>query len=218
MSHLPLLTLDFCKCPALQLFARSSSSPLLQSEYLFTSLEVKQDPYHSSVLSEAATAKDAADAVQVYHRPFPPRLSNLIISPFLPRLQALNVLMLKILENCNRNHSFSALLSLLVKAPAEATGVAEQELRWADLVVKCLIKITKALPATLEVRHVLRFSFQVPWVYRASTLKAAACSLTVGDYGRSQYQHWILFICINCNQSVSGGVFERASSYLPSFI
>jgi hypothetical protein len=75
---------------------------------------------------------------------------------YLPHLQALNVLMLKILENCNRNHSFSALLGLLIKAPEEVPAVPEQELRWADLVVKCLIKITKALPATLEVSPLAR--------------------------------------------------------------
>lgn len=71
-------------------------------------------------------------------------------------LQALNVLMLKILENSNRNYTFSALLSLLLDTPAElATGPAGvpqlQQARWADLVVKCLIKSTKALPQVIEV-------------------------------------------------------------------
>jgi hypothetical protein len=76
-------------------------------------------------------------------------------------LQALNVLMLKILENSNRNYTFSALLSLLLDTPKELTGgpVAApgapqqlQQARWADLVVKCLIKSTKALPQVIEVR------------------------------------------------------------------
>lgn len=76
-------------------------------------------------------------------------------------LQALNVLMLKILENSNRNFTFSALLSLLLDTPTELTGglVAApgapqqlQQARWADLVVKCLIKSTKALPQVIEVR------------------------------------------------------------------
>lgn len=76
-------------------------------------------------------------------------------------LQALNVLMLKILENSNRNFTFSALLSLLLDTPTELTGglVAApgapqqlQQARWADLVVKCLIKSTKALPQIIEVR------------------------------------------------------------------
>lgn len=76
-------------------------------------------------------------------------------------LQALNVLMLKILENSNRNFTFSALLGLLLDTPTElmsaaaASGSAQQaqmqQARWADLVVKCLIKSTKALPQVIEV-------------------------------------------------------------------
>lgn len=74
-------------------------------------------------------------------------------------LQALNVLMLKILENSNRNYTFSALLGLLLDVSAElgaaAGGDAAQQstvtLRWADLVVKCLIKSTKALPQVIQV-------------------------------------------------------------------
>jgi hypothetical protein len=76
-------------------------------------------------------------------------------------LQALNVLMLKILENSNRNYTFSALLVLLIDTPTElmagsaTAGGAEptqmQQARWADLVVKCLIKSTKALPQVIEV-------------------------------------------------------------------
>lgn len=72
--------------------------------------------------------------------------------------QALNVLMLKILENSNRNYTFSALLSLLLDTPLELTasataagGAQMQQARWADLVVKCLIKSTKALPQVIEV-------------------------------------------------------------------
>lgn len=71
-----------------------------------------------------------------------------------PITKALNVLMLKLLENCNRNSSFAALLSLLVEAPPAGTATAGEgdlDARWSDLVVKCLIKITKALPATIDV-------------------------------------------------------------------
>jgi cytoskeleton-associated protein 5 len=73
-------------------------------------------------------------------------------------VQALNVLMLKILENSNRNFTFSALLALLLDTPAELTSagsaqqVQMQQARWADLVVKCLIKSTKTLPQVIEVR------------------------------------------------------------------
>jgi hypothetical protein len=89
--------------------------------------------------------------------------------------QALNVLMLKILENSNRNFTFSALLTLLLDTPAELSAAAgaaaaaaaaaaghedapsagvlfaQQQARWADLVVKCLIKSTKALPQVIQV-------------------------------------------------------------------
>jgi hypothetical protein len=60
--------------------------------------------------------------------------------------------MLKLLENCDRNASFAALLSLLLEAPAGVAGATDLEARWNDLVVKCLIKITKALPTTIDVR------------------------------------------------------------------
>jgi cytoskeleton-associated protein 5 len=93
-------------------------------------------------------------------------------------LKALNMLMLKILEACNRTAAFSVLLGLLLESPAaaaapqsasdggsggqvgdgEARGAsaaaaaAAMNARWSDLVVKCLIKITKSLPTTIEVR------------------------------------------------------------------
>lgn len=86
-------------------------------------------------------------------------------------LQALNVLMLKILENSNRNYTFSALLALLLDTPTElmagaaaAGGVQQaqmQQARWADLVVKCLIKSTKALPQVIEVCRLWMVSMQL---------------------------------------------------------
>jgi hypothetical protein len=71
--------------------------------------------------------------------------------------------MLKILENSNRNFTFSALLALLLDVPPElaAAGGSSGDnsmqqsalaMRWADLVVKCLIKSTKALPQVIQVR------------------------------------------------------------------
>jgi len=70
--------------------------------------------------------------------------------------------MLKILENSNRNYTFSALLTLLLDAPQHQEVPSETAagqnalqsqlaLRWADLVVKCLIKSTKALPQIINV-------------------------------------------------------------------
>ena len=63
-------------------------------------------------------------------------------------LRALNVLMLKMLENGNRTSSFLSLLWLLgeggVSVPADLRG------RFSDLVIKCLIKQTKHLGTSIE--------------------------------------------------------------------
>lgn len=48
--------------------------------------------------------------------------------------------------------SFIVLLGLLLEAPPAVAAYPEREARWRDLVVKCLIKITKSLPATINVR------------------------------------------------------------------
>jgi cytoskeleton-associated protein 5 len=67
-------------------------------------------------------------------------------------LKALNILMLKILENSQRNYTFSALLLLLRVPPPPlddpSGGAANDALRskFCDLVVKCLIKLTKVGP------------------------------------------------------------------------
>ncbi|EPS59060.1 hypothetical protein M569_15750, partial [Genlisea aurea] len=67
-------------------------------------------------------------------------------------LRALNVLMLKILDNADRTSSFIVLINLLRPldpsiwpAPAsnESWGVRNQ--KFSDLVVKCLIKLTKVI-------------------------------------------------------------------------
>ncbi|KAL0028272.1 hypothetical protein WJX79_006476 [Trebouxia sp. C0005] len=66
-------------------------------------------------------------------------------------LKALNVLMLKILDNCNRTYSFLALIVLL-RCPPEQLQQHGQDIltKFSDLVVKCLIKLTKALQNTLD--------------------------------------------------------------------
>ncbi|KIY92525.1 microtubule organization protein [Monoraphidium neglectum] len=76
-------------------------------------------------------------------------------------LKALNVLMLKLLENCDRNASFAALLALLLEAPQGVAGEPELEARWSDLVVKCLIKITKALPSTIDAVDLRQLLFAI---------------------------------------------------------
>ena len=69
-----------------------------------------------------------------------------------PRTQALNVLMLKMLENSNRTYAFMGLLMLTRAAPQELRHRTEDAGRFFDLAVKCLIKISKALSDDLQVQ------------------------------------------------------------------
>ncbi|XP_022721245.1 protein MOR1-like isoform X3 [Durio zibethinus] len=71
-------------------------------------------------------------------------------------LKALNVLMLKILDNADRTSSFVVLINLLrpldpSKWPSPATNetFAARNQKFSDLVVKCLIKLTKVLQSTI---------------------------------------------------------------------
>ncbi|ANM63033.1 ARM repeat superfamily protein [Arabidopsis thaliana] len=71
-------------------------------------------------------------------------------------LKALNVLMLKILDNADRTSSFVVLISLLRPldpsrwpSPATAEVYAVRNQKFSDLVVKCLIKLTKLLQSTI---------------------------------------------------------------------
>ncbi|KAK8488641.1 hypothetical protein V6N12_055631 [Hibiscus sabdariffa] len=71
-------------------------------------------------------------------------------------LKALNVLMLKILDNADRTSSFVVLINLLrpldpSRWPSPATNetLAARNQKFSDLVVKCLIKLTKVLQSTI---------------------------------------------------------------------
>lgn len=71
-------------------------------------------------------------------------------------LKALNVLMLKILDNAERTSSFVVLINLLrpldpSRWPSPATNetFAARNQKFSDLVVKCLIKLTKVLQSTI---------------------------------------------------------------------
>eukprot|EP00898_Chlorokybus_atmophyticus_P007131 jgi/Chlat1/7419/Chrsp6S09189 len=75
-------------------------------------------------------------------------------------IRALNVLMLKILENVDRTNAFTVLLRLLqpyntAEGPSPLPSMSQADARglrgtrFSDLVVKCLIKLTKALGSTL---------------------------------------------------------------------
>ncbi|KAF9590616.1 hypothetical protein IFM89_035934 [Coptis chinensis] len=71
-------------------------------------------------------------------------------------LKALNVLMLKILDNAERTSSFVVLINLLRPldpsrwpSPASPETVVIRNQKFSDLVVKCLIKLTKVLQSTI---------------------------------------------------------------------
>ncbi|XP_042390738.1 protein MOR1-like isoform X1 [Zingiber officinale] len=71
-------------------------------------------------------------------------------------LKALNVLMLKILDNAERTSSFVVLISLLRPldpsrwpSPASSEALIIRNQKFSDLVVKCLIKLTKVLQSTI---------------------------------------------------------------------
>ncbi|XP_068645428.1 protein MOR1-like isoform X2 [Aristolochia californica] len=71
-------------------------------------------------------------------------------------LKALNVLMLKILDNAERTSSFVVLINLLQPldpsrwpSPTSNENLAARNQKFSDLVVKCLIKLTKVLQSTL---------------------------------------------------------------------
>ncbi|XP_052201183.1 protein MOR1 isoform X2 [Diospyros lotus] len=71
-------------------------------------------------------------------------------------LKALNVLMLKILDNAERTSSFVVLINLLRPldpsrwpSPTSNESFAARNQKFSDLVVKCLIKLTKVLQSTI---------------------------------------------------------------------
>eukprot|EP01135_Chromosphaera_perkinsii_P011858 Nk52_evm1s2514 gene=Nk52_evmTU1s2514 len=63
--------------------------------------------------------------------------------------RALNMLMLKVLENCHRNVTFSVLIETLQKT---SVGISKSENngKFAELAMKCLWKLTKSLDADIE--------------------------------------------------------------------
>jgi len=63
-------------------------------------------------------------------------------------VKAVNVLMLKMLEASNRTYAFSALLHMLRDPPLEVS--TETVSKFNDLVVKCLIKLTKSLQFSMD--------------------------------------------------------------------
>ncbi|KAJ3202313.1 Microtubule-associated protein, microtubule dynamics during spindle orientation, partial [Dinochytrium kinnereticum] len=81
-----------------------------------------------------------------------PNLQQIEQGPQLAR--ALNVLMVRILENCDRNKSFSTLLNLLQQSTMETIKASPQDVathaKYTELVMKCLWKMTKVIPQLFE--------------------------------------------------------------------
>ncbi|GAB2298703.1 Protein MICROTUBULE ORGANIZATION 1, variant 2 [Dionaea muscipula] len=81
-------------------------------------------------------------------------------------LKALNVLMLKILDNADRTSSFVVLINLLrpldpSRWPSSTSNesISVRNQKFSDLVVKCLIKLTKVLQSTIydvDLDHILK--------------------------------------------------------------
>ncbi|KAA3489449.1 protein MOR1 isoform X1 [Gossypium australe] len=117
-------------------------------------------------------------------------------------LKALNVLMLKILDNADRTSSFVVLINLLRPldpsrwpSPAINETFAARNQKFSDLVVKCLIKLTKVLQSTiydvdldriLQSIHVYLQELGMEEIRRRHTL-AAARMLTSTGPGQT---HW----------------------------
>ena len=111
-------------------------------------MQVFQEPRLASAVGQASEQRCIAALLE---RLLDPRSAEMEEGPAL--VKALNVLMLKVLEHCDRTASFESLLRLLATPPATVAVDADAAARFRELVVKCLIKLTKALGATLcEVR------------------------------------------------------------------
>ena len=111
-------------------------------------MQVFQEPRLASAVGQASEQRCIAALLE---RLLDPRSAEMEEGPAL--VKALNVLMLKVLEHCDRTASFESLLRLLATPPATVAADADAAARFRELVVKCLIKLTKALGATLcEVR------------------------------------------------------------------
>ena len=129
--------------------AAPGASTARACKYVLNALmQVFQEPRLASAVGQASEQLCIAALLE---RLLDPRSAEMEEGPAL--VKALNVLMLKVLEHCDRTASFESLLRLLATPPATVAADADAAARFRELVVKCLIKLTKALGATLcEVR------------------------------------------------------------------
>ena len=129
--------------------AAPGASTARACKYVLNALmQVFQEPRLASAVGQASEQLCIAALLE---RLLDPRSAEMEEGPAL--VKALNVLMLKVLEHCDRTASFESLLRLLATPPTTVAADRDAAARFRELVVKCLIKLTKALGATLgEVR------------------------------------------------------------------
>lgn len=150
---------------------------------------------------------------ELAHRLLDPKLSD--FESIAPLSKALNVTMVKVLENSDKNSSISALLSLLLSSAAELRNVDESnaamKTKYTELIMKCLWKLarmTKESLATdqlqasqllLDINNFFMDTAPAEWKRRASdnvplgdmplrTMKTLLSEL-VAYYGDSVYDH-----------------------------
>ncbi|KAJ3121227.1 Cytoskeleton associated protein 5 [Nowakowskiella sp. JEL0407] len=89
---------------------------------------------------------------ELLNRLLDPNLQNHEQGP--PLSRALNVLMVRILENCKRNDTFGVLLEILEQSAHATVDLSPEQqplqFKYTELVMKCIWKITKIIPTLLE--------------------------------------------------------------------
>ena len=104
----------------------------------------------SSKESAACVPNESIDACiqNVLFKIVDPDLPNVDSSKTLSR--ALNMLMVRAIENCEPNITFRSLLSILRDSANEGSSNDDIHKKYVELVMKCLWKITKLIPAFLK--------------------------------------------------------------------
>ncbi|KAI9333804.1 armadillo-type protein [Obelidium mucronatum] len=89
---------------------------------------------------------------ELLNRLLDPSLQNMDQGPQLAK--ALNVLMVRVLDNTDRNLSFGVLLTLLEQSASTSTQCSPEDLplqaKYTELVMKCLWKLTKVIPQLIQ--------------------------------------------------------------------
>ena len=116
-------------------------------------------------------------------------LLSLLVDPDLPEveegtqlLKAVNVLTLKVLENAKPDYSFSILLSFL-RQPTSSFGgkVVSSPKAHSDLVIRCLIKLTKGLPSSIHTLDKESLLLSIHAFLLTSSVEAVAARDDIGD-------------------------------------